>query len=124
MKSLIRMTRGKYYIFLFPVLLLIIGIPTIHYFKNKKKDRESVFVQVNPIQTSYGWGYNILADGKIYIHQEFVPALPGKQSFKSKDEALKVGHKVLSKITANQLPTITVEELKQMGIVKDTTVLR
>ena len=118
------MTKGKYFKFLFPVLLLLIGIPTIHYFKNKKKYRENVFVQVKPIQTSYGWGYNILTDGKIYIHQEFVPALPGKQSFKSKDEALKVGHKVLSKISANQLPTITVEELKQMGIVKDTTVPR
>src|ERR1700730_7793939 len=124
MKSLIQMTKGKYYKFLFPVLLLLIGIPTIHYFKNKKKDRENVFVQVKPIQTSYGWGYNILTDGKIYIHQEFVPALPGKQSFKSKDEALKVGHKVLSKISANQLPTITVEELKQMGIVQDSTALQ
>jgi hypothetical protein len=118
------MIKGKYLKFIFPVLLLVVGIPTIHYFKNKKRDREGIFVQVQPIRSSYGWGYNILVDGKIYIHQEFVPALPGKQSFKSKDEALKVGHKVLAKISANQLPTLTVEELKQMGIVQDSTALK
>jgi hypothetical protein len=83
-----------------------------------KEDR--VYVEVKPIQTSNGWGYNILTDGKIYIHQEYIPAVVGRRAFKTKEDALKVGRKVISKLSTRQMPTISIDELREMGIVIDS----
>ena len=54
------------------IALLIIGFSIK---SNKKNDDKMLKVESVPIQTSKGWGYNILVDHKIYIHQEFMPAI-------------------------------------------------
>ena len=77
-----------------------------------------IFLHAEAVQTVYGWGYNVLADNRIYIKQEFMPAVPGKQGFKSADDALLVGNLVIKKISNNQPPTITVRDLDSLGIVK------
>lgn len=101
--------------FVFLAALLVIVYFT---FRNGKQDK--AFVQPQAIQTNAGWGYDILVDGKPYIHQEFIPAIVEKRAFKTKEEALLVAHRVIEKISNNQLPTITVEDLKELGIVKDS----
>ena len=55
---------------------------------------------------------------RIYIKQEFMPGIPGKQGFKSADDALLVGNLVIKKISSNQPPIITTRELDSLGIVK------
>ncbi|HTB25673.1 MAG TPA: DUF4907 domain-containing protein [Puia sp.] len=77
-----------------------------------------VFLHAEAVQTVYGWGYNVLADKRIYIKQEFMPAVPGKQGFKSADDALLVGNLVIKKISNNLPPTITGGDLDSLGIVK------
>ena len=91
----------------------------IHYYQ-LKRHRDYIFVQVQAIQTSAGWGYEILTDGKVYIKQVYIPAVQGKHSFRTKEEALLVGNKVLDKIEHKQMPVISLGELKEMHIIDDS----
>ena len=60
------------------------------------------------------WGYEILIDGKTYIHQEFIPALEGKRTFQTRGDALKVGKYVLKKISKRQSPALSAEEVRKI----------
>jgi hypothetical protein len=109
-------------IFLFSIagiILLSAAAYTIYFFEYKKKS-DYVFVQVRATQNTDGWGYEILTDGKVYIKQDFIPAIPGRHSFETKEQALQVGNKVLDKIKHKQTPVITFAELKQMNIIRDS----
>jgi hypothetical protein len=97
---------------------LIISCAVFFYQHGRPAREEQVLLKVAPIQTVYGWGYNILANDKLYIHQEYIPAISGKKGFQSKADALKVGNLVVSKISSNQRPTISEAELKQLGIIQ------
>jgi hypothetical protein len=111
--------RKKIFLFIIAgIILLGAGVYTIYFFEYKKKS-DYVFVQVRAIQNANGWGYEILTDGKVYIKQDLIPAIPGRRSFETKEQALAVGNKVLDKLEHNQMPTITLTELKEMNIIKD-----
>lgn len=112
--------RRKYSYFLGAAVLIIFAVGI--YLSRQANKNEKVFVQAQAIQTSLGWGYNITVAGKVYIHQEFIPAIPGKHGFKSKEDALAVGKRVIEKIASNQLPTITTQDLKELGIFHDSLV--
>jgi hypothetical protein len=80
-----------------------------------------VLVQAKAIQTQYGWGYDVIAGGKDYIHQEFIPVVAGKKGFESKEQALLVANKVIEKIKNKEVPpTLTIQELRDLGVVKDS----
>lgn len=111
--------KKKYSRLIIAGFLIIIALATVYYVRYQKNN-DKVFVQAETFQTTNGWGYNITVDGKVYIHQEFIPGLPGKQPFKTKEDALRVGRKVIEKLSASQLPTITKDDLKQLGIIKDS----
>ncbi|MHA4810723.1 DUF4907 domain-containing protein [Flavitalea flava] len=81
---------------------------------NWKKDH--VFIELRPIQTPLGWGYDILADGKIFIHQNSIPAVSGGHAFRSKEDALQVGQKVVDRLSLGQIPMVTDKEVREMGI--------
>jgi hypothetical protein len=62
------------------------------------------------------WCYDILAEGRMMIHQPSAPGLPGNEGFKSKDKAAKVAELVISKIKNGEMPpSITLEEMKKLG---------
>ena len=86
--------------------------------EEKKGEEKKIFLHAEAVQTVYGWGYNVLADNKIYIKQEFIPAVRGKQGFKSADDALLVGNLVIKKISRGEAPAITVTDLDSLGVVK------
>jgi flagellar basal body-associated protein FliL len=112
--------QKKIFLFLLAgIILLAAAAYSIYYFGYKKKS-DHVFVQVRATQNANGWGYEILTDGKVYIKQDFIPAIPGKHSFETKEQALQVGNKVLDKIEHKQLPVITPAELKEMNIIVDS----
>jgi hypothetical protein len=109
------------------LLLIIAGIILLGatayaiYFFHYKKKSNFVFVQVRAIQNTSGWGYEILTDGKVYIKQDFIPVIQGRHGFQTKEQALQVANKVLDKIEHKQLPVVTFSELKEMNIVKDSS---
>ena len=110
--------RKKNYRFIAVVFLAAILLTV--YFTRRNKNHDKVFIETQAIKTNDGWGYNIVVDGKTYIHQEFIPAITEKHGFKTREDALLVGHKVIEKITTNQLPAITRDDLKELGIINDS----
>lgn len=66
-----------------------------------------------------GYGYKIYIDGKLYINQPNIPALPGMAGFESEEDASKTAKLAISKIREGIMPpTITVNELRSLGIKK------
>jgi hypothetical protein len=65
-----------------------------------------------------GYGYDIYAEEKLFIHQPTIPALPGNSGFATKAAAEKVARKVVEKIQKGEsFPAITIEEMKQLGVI-------
>jgi len=64
-----------------------------------------------PIQNGKYYGYEILIDGKVFIHQEQIPALQGIQYFQTEELAMKVGKAVKNKLDQNEHPGLTMEEV-------------
>jgi hypothetical protein len=65
------------------------------------------------------FGYDVYRDGKLLIHQTSIPALPGNDGFKTRDDAARVAELVMYKIRKGEMPpTITAEEMKELGVLK------
>ncbi|MCE9540384.1 MAG: DUF4907 domain-containing protein [Bacteroidetes bacterium] len=68
---------------------------------------------------SQGWGYDIYVNGKKIIHQPIMPAVPGNNSFKTENDAQKVGSFAVDKmLREGALPTILIKELDSLGVLK------
>lgn len=66
-----------------------------------------------------GFGYNILIDGKMYVHQPHIPAVAGNRGFANAEAANKAATLVAYKIKNNLMPpSITEEELDSVGAFK------
>jgi len=63
--------------------------------------------------------YDVLADGRLMIHQTSIPALPGNDGFKAKEDAIKVALLVIEKIKKGEMPpTISIDEMKTLKVIK------
>lgn len=62
------------------------------------------------------YGYRILRKEQTVVYQPFVPALSGKQSFRSEGDARKVGELVLQRLQSGDDFMITVSDLQHLGI--------
>lgn len=65
-----------------------------------------------------GYGYDIYVKKKLVIHQPTIPAMQGNTGFATKTAAEKVARKVVGKMQKGEsLPTITIEEMKQLNAI-------
>lgn len=65
------------------------------------------------------FGYDILSDGKPFIHLTNLPGQPGNEGCKTKADAEKLAEFVLKKVQGGEMPpSITSEELSSLGILK------
>jgi hypothetical protein len=65
------------------------------------------------------YGYDVIADGRLMIHQPSVPALPGNEGFKTNEDASKVAALVIGKIRKGEMPpTINTDDLKKLKLTK------
>ncbi|GEP96412.1 DUF4907 domain-containing protein [Chitinophaga cymbidii] len=78
--------------------------------------REKQLLRLAPVQTLYGWGYQITIDNKPFIHQDCIPAIPGYQPFRNKEDAMRVGSLVVYKIRHKLSPAVTRRELDSLRI--------
>lgn len=61
--------------------------------------------------------YDVLADGKILIHQPSKPSLPGNEGFTTKAAAEKVAQLIITKIKNGEMPpSVTTDELKKLNV--------
>lgn len=83
----------------------------------------------SPLNTKYlifktpsGFGYDIYVNDKIIIHQAHIPAIGGRQSFKTEMQASKAAELVLHKIEKNILPpSVSPAELDSLGLLPGTS---
>ena len=102
----------------------LIAVAAISFFyiafrQHNQWKKDHILIEIKPIHTFKGWGYNIFTDGKIYIHQDIVPAIPTNRGFRTKEDALAVGKKVYDRLVAGQMPMVTAKEVQEMGIIPD-----
>lgn len=64
------------------------------------------------------FGYDILSDGKLLIHQTNVPGQPGTDGCKTKADAEKLAAFVMEKIKKGEMPpTVSSTELQELRII-------
>jgi hypothetical protein len=69
--------------------------------------------------TNKTFGYDILLYGRPLVHQPSIPGLPGNDGFVSKERARTVAEFMVKKIRRNEMPpTVTIEDLNDMGVLK------
>lgn len=72
---------------------------------------------VDSLNPKSGFGYNILVDGSIFIHQATIPSLPGNNAFSTKEKAELVANLVSHKLKNNIMPpSVTKAELDSLKI--------
>jgi hypothetical protein len=65
------------------------------------------------------FGYDILLYGRPLVHQPNIPGLPGNEGFTTKERAQRVAKFVVKKIRNNEMPpTVTMDDLNKMGVLK------
>lgn len=76
-------------------------------------------IEAQTFRVGKTWGYDILIEGKTYVHQASIPAVSGNQGFKTEADARKTAQLVIKKIRQNQMPpSVSLEELRQLGVLK------
>jgi len=63
------------------------------------------------------YGYDILMNGRVLVHQPHIPALPGIQGFNKPEDAKTVAEFVIHKIRQNVFPpSVSVHDLDSLGV--------
>src|SRR5450759_3928917 len=101
---MLRMINKKTLIGLTLLIMLVVVVGRFH---NKRNHHYTVDV----INIEQGWGYNILCDNKLIIHQPYMPAKNGQFTFQNKYDAKKTGQLVVKKLQNSQSPRIRIGEL-------------
>jgi hypothetical protein len=72
---------------------------------------------IDSLNPKSGFGYNILVDGAIFIHQNSIPSIQGNKAFSSKEKAELVANLMVNKLQNNIMPpSISKEELDSLHI--------
>jgi hypothetical protein len=100
---MLRMINKKTFLGLTLLIMLVVFESVL----NKRDHHYTVDV----ISSEQGWGYNILCDNKLIIHQPYMPAKNGQFAFQNKYDAKKTGQLVVKKLQNFQSPRIRIDEL-------------
>jgi predicted glutamine amidotransferase len=96
-------------------MLVIAGVAAVFFYCHSSP-HEHYDLQVKKM--GQGWGYAIRKDDKPFIYQATIPAIEGNRAFTDKRSAKKTGRLVLSKLQHNQMPSVSIEELKELGVLE------
>ncbi len=99
--------------------IIVISVFTITHFisqqdESVKQSNNDITLHVSK-QENY-WIYEIKRNDKLFIRQEYIPAVSGQQRFKTKNEAESIGEIVLEKLSNKKNPSITIDDLKTNDI--------
>ncbi|SHE45255.1 protein of unknown function [Mariniphaga anaerophila] len=93
------------------VLLFMLAWSCATNTSNKTDSTALLETKVFEIQNGKYYGYEILINGEVYIHQEQIPAIEGIKYFQTAELAMKVGNAVKDKLESNKHPGLTKEEV-------------
>lgn len=134
MKGLYVMRRNKRTNSIFLAILFMLfvfaGLPATSLSVEKVAGKQEIKQQNNPYakaeitikiipSINNTFGYDIFINGQSALHQPHIPALPGNKGFTTKERAQKVAEFVVKKIRKNNMPpTVSVDDLNKMGVLK------
>jgi hypothetical protein len=101
------------------VLIFVVALCFSKFHKRKGISLEVVEVKANPAENlEEGYGYRIYVNDTLLIYQPFIPSVPGKQPFKTKDEAFKVGELVVHHMQTYGDFFVSKDDLKKIGVIQ------
>ena len=80
--------------------------------------KDSVNITSASFKINEGWGYSIFLNGKLYIKQTIIPVIEGNKNFNTEADANKCAELVVVKLKAHHKPTLVIEDLKNIGVLK------
>jgi hypothetical protein len=84
--------------------------------QQQQQQDDKLPVDVIAVPVKNGWGYEIYVDNKLFIKQDYMPAVSGVHQFTKREDALTTAQLVLNKMKAGKKPFLTTDELKDAGI--------
>lgn len=69
------------------------------------------------IEIDRAWGYEILVDDRVVIHQETIPAIDSLMGFPTKEAAERTASYLVKKIEKKETPRLTLTELEKLGLI-------
>ncbi len=106
----------KSYIILSAAFLFIIIVIAFSFRPDKNNYNNMLLVKSATFPVAGGWGYNILVDHKIFIHQQAVPAVGGNKIFIKKEDAEKTAKLIVQKIINKKVPSVSAHELDSLHV--------
>ncbi|MEN7547234.1 DUF4907 domain-containing protein [Rapidithrix thailandica] len=112
----------------FPVLGLAVvsmfGLAVIYFCAlqiatNLDREKETIEGKeygISVFSSPAGWGYNITSEGKLLIHQPYIPGIKGEQGFPDESSAKACARLVVQKLLEGKKPGVQPQDLVQWGI--------
>ena len=111
-----QMTKHFKWIVLAAVFLVAAGAAVIHHKNNQQAASDLLPVDYHSLKLNDGWGYEVLVDKKVYIHQDCIPAISAYKKFVSEEEALKIAGTVVARIKQGHPPAVTLKDINDAHI--------
>ena len=89
-------------------ILIAAAIPVLYHAGKRNEINYKIFRQ------SGGWGYDIVVNRKLVIHQEYIPVIAQKKEFPTEIQAREAAQLVVQKLKNNKLPTLSCAEINQI----------
>ena len=70
----------------------------------------------NCFKTEQGWGYDVLVNNQILIHQPFIPGKSGVNGFSTEQEAGADAQNVIEKIKSGEFPLVNHQQLQRPAV--------
>jgi hypothetical protein len=91
-------------------VIIAIAIPFIYIYKAGTQSN----INYKVFRATTGWGYDIVMNGKLIIHQEYIPTINRKKEFLTATQAKETALLVISKLKNNKFPTLSKKEVEQI----------
>ena len=91
-------------------VIIAIAIPFIYIYRTNAQHS----LDYKVFRANSGWGYDIVMNGKLVIHQEYIPAINKKKEFVTATQAKETALLVISKLKNNKFPTLSKREVEQI----------
>ncbi len=108
------MTISKKHTLVLLAALIIAAGSTFFLLVIKPAPKEGIYYNV--FKTEHGWGYDVLVNKNIIVHQPFEPGKPGGNGFSTKEAAGADAQTVIEKIKSTTKPAIGQKEEQRPAV--------
>jgi hypothetical protein len=70
----------------------------------------------NVFKAENGWGYDVLVNERIFIHQPFIPGKPGNSGYRTKEEAAAGAKTVIESLKSGENPMFGQKKEQRPGV--------